>query len=288
MDFRPLEITDKEIFEKYAKMNLNCDDSFAMIWLENFNKTTEICVLDNIIILRTRRGEKIIYYPPLTEDTKLIQEAIDLILKHEAQYERPFVICGLVAEQIALLPSDTYNIVHDLDAQDYIYSVSDLTNLAGGKYHSKRNFITRFEKSYNYSFRPYKEEDRETLIELFKKWEVDAVGNYWEEEKPMFNQALDYWRELDLKIGLLFVDKTLVAFSINHVTKDMALTLVEKADTSYIGAYQMINRETASAFFQTVKFINRQDDMGIEGLRKSKLSYHPIQLTEKYNILGHK
>ena len=107
-------------------------------------------------------------------------------------------------------------------------------------------------------------------------------------EKVAIMHALTDYKELDLKIGLLLVDGKIVAFSVSAISvHNIAQVFFEKADTQYKGVYAMINYLTASTFLNTTTYINREEDMGIEGLRKAKLSYNPAIIYEKY-ILEYK
>ena len=105
-------------------------------------------------------------------------------------------------------------------------------------------------------------------------------------EKNAIENALSYYKDLGLRGALIKVEGKVIAFSMGDKRNDeMAVIHFEKADTDYVGAYTVINRDFVKNCWSDVKYINREDDMGIEGLRKSKLSYYPDILLEVYTAI---
>ena len=123
------------------------------------------------------------------------------------------------------------------------------------------------------------------MLALFDKWYVKSEHETLDLERKVIVRALDYYKELNLKIGILEGDGNLVAFSISAVeNNNVAHAMFEKGDTSYDGIYQMINQQTCEKLFNGCKYVNREEDMNIEGLRKAKMSYYPEILLEKYTL----
>lgn len=155
----------------------------------------------------------------------------------------------------------------------------------GKKYSSKRNHINKLTERHSFEYRRYNKEDYENCIMLYQEW-VKAKGgltdNYQNEYKAL-KDALTYIDELGLVCGLLFVDGKLEAFSIGEkFGDDMAIIHFEKANAAIQGTYALINREFVCHEWSDLEYINREEDMGLEGLRKAKLSYNPVFLNEKY------
>jgi hypothetical protein len=226
--------------------------------------------------------DKYLFLPPYLYDDKYLKEAVALAEEHASANGVKFVMRGLNEEQISKLSG--YNVTTKDSDSDYIYSVKQLSELSGKKFHSKRNFVNRFTAKYNYSFREYTSSDYEKVIGLCKKWlnekESDSLWEF-----NAIDNALKLVDELSLKIGLLEVGENLVATSISDIESNgVAHTLFEKADKEYDGVYQAINYLTAKHILKDCEIVNRQEDMGIEGLRKAKLSYNPIQIAKKYTI----
>jgi hypothetical protein len=130
----------------------------------------------------------------------------------------------------------------------------------------------------------YEKNDYEKAVALCEKWLNEKESNATFELMAI-KRALELYDVLHLKIGLLFVQETLVGLSISDIASNgVAHTLFEKGDIEYEGVYQAINYLTAKELLVGCEVVNRQEDMGIEGLRKAKLSYNPIKLAEKYYI----
>lgn len=172
------------------------------------------------------------------------------------------------------------------DNFEYIYLANDLAELPGKKYHSKRNHIKNFKKLYEYDFEKLNEDNKQDFL---------AAANYWYEQNPKTNDTtvelngikniLENLNILNVFGGAIRVNGEIVAFSIASKINDETVNIhIEKALPEYRNAYPVINQEFAKLLNNNFKYINREDDIGIEGLRKAKLSYKPIKLLKKYEI----
>jgi hypothetical protein len=304
--FRELTLEDKKVFDAFAEYfpePIGSEFCFPFLFIEDIFGTVRICNTDDIIIVKTKWYDKSIFLPPILKDAKKFGKAIQMI-ELDAQNEGvPLEIRMVSKSQADLFDPTKFQITDDPDYSEFIYNTDDLINLVGKKFHSKRNFITRFYKTYaDYTFREYDaKKDSDGIVLLLEKWGVNTLHEKWAVEDKLIFRALDFHKELDLKIAVLYVGHTLVAFSINYVcgiptnydceipknyvgNSEVAHTFFEKADTDYVGVYQVINQRTAELFFGGTKFVNRQCDMGVEGLRKAKLSYNPVKLLHKYKV----
>ena len=169
---------------------------------------------------------------------------------------------------------------------DYVYSREKLATLKGKKYHAKRNHISYFEKNNNWSFEPLTRENIADCVAMNEKWyelnvEKDRVGI--EHEREVLRMNFDHFDEIGCVGGVLRVDGEVVAFTFGERLNDNTfVTHFEKAFSDIRGAYPMINRLFAQEMLSDYEFVNREDDVGSEGLRSAKLSYHPDILLEKF------
>ncbi|MDD6276833.1 MAG: phosphatidylglycerol lysyltransferase domain-containing protein [Clostridia bacterium] len=172
---------------------------------------------------------------------------------------------------------------------DYVYRVETLAQLPGKKYHAKRNHISFFEKTYNWTYEEINHSNMPECIEMSKKWyEINTEKNPEEikAESEVLNLAFDLYDKLDFAGGLIRVDGEVIAFTMGEKLNDkMFDTHFEKAFADIRGAYPIINREFAKNTINNYEFVNREDDVGSEGLRKAKLSYHPEFLVEKFTAV---
>lgn len=187
------------------------------------------------------------------------------------------------------------------DYRDYIYSLEDLSQLSGRKYQPKRNHINRFESKYSYTFEPLSAADFEQCLALACRWQrqkmeaqddMVEVRNRVEHECPpteehiAIRRAFEAYDELQLVGGVLKVEGRVVAFTYGSPLGDkLFCTHIEKADASIEGAFQMINRCFAQMLQQMgYEMVNREEDMGIAGLRRAKQSYYPVMMQEKMSL----
>lgn len=189
--------------------------------------------------------------------------------------------------QLERLFPGKFEIIEDRDSADYIYNSEDLINLTGKKYHAKRNHIKKF-KCNNWSFEPITENNIDDCIKMNIEWckknncELDeGMSDEWCAIKRSFK----YFKQLDFFGGLLRIDGRVVAYTIaEELTEDTVVVHIEKAFSDIQGAYPAINQEFVANMASNYRYINREEDLGIEGLRKAKLSYYPEILLTKYIV----
>lgn len=201
---------------------------------------------------------------------------------------------------------ESYLVTEAEDAKDYIYSAESLRTLSGRKYSKKRNHINKFLAEYEgrWKYRKLTCTDHDDIMNFLDAWMKAKLDLGPEAGVNEFNEKFDAESELaaeyhgikDLvgedvffscfRIGGIFIDDKLEAFSIGDYNKleKMGLVSVEKANENISGLYQMINQQFAINEFPDAEIINREDDIGMEGLRQSKLSYYPIGYARKFTL----
>ena len=169
------------------------------------------------------------------------------------------------------------------DDFDYIYDFKGLKELRGNMYHKKKNHVNQFKKQYNWSNRPISSVNMSDVLQVMSLWFTDDTQEMLDEKRAI-QRVLDHWEDLNVSGTLLYVNEKPIAFAIGEIVqKDTLLMHFEKADRNYQGAYEMITHCYLSNF-DNLTYVNREQDLGIPGLRKSKLSYHPVDFISKYNI----
>lgn len=290
--FQPINLADKERVQKYTlpARRRNCDLSFANLYSWRFLYRTEIAEQDGFLLFRFYADGQPVYMMPVgAGDVATVVEAlIDDAHRLEVPFRMLGVCINMRAELEAAFPG-RFTFTVDRDYSDYIYLRTDLATLRGKKFQPKRNHINRFKASYpDYE---YKELTPALVPECLRLEAVWCKENDCEQDEALraerrsMTDALTHSAELDLLGGVLHVHGDIVAFTygapINNETFD---TCVEKADTNIEGAYAMINYEFANHIPEQYTYINREEDLGLEGLRKAKLSYQPETLLEKYIV----
>ena len=186
------------------------------------------------------------------------------------------------------LPPEKYLVEEEEDAKDYLYDGNALRTLSGRKLHKKKNHYNNFMKNYGerFSYRPLECSDHDAVIRFLDKWR----GGKGEEVESHLDREVDGIHdcsEISAESGAIFIDGELEAFSVGSLNRrdNMAVIHIEKANPEIDGLYQAINKEFLCRAFPEAAIINREDDVGLEGLRKSKLSYYPSGFAKKFLIM---
>ncbi|MBR2879379.1 MAG: DUF2156 domain-containing protein [Oscillospiraceae bacterium] len=293
LSFQPLSIGDKKTVDAVSAVenSRSADFVFGNMFLWNDKYRQSICISEGRLYVRAE-GEHVPIFPfPIGNGD--LGEAIEKLLAYTREQGYSLVLRGVELhhkEQLEALFPGRFSFVHDRDYDDYIYSAEKLATLAGKKLHGKRNHINRFEATYpNCHFEPLRKEHFPLCRELLDLWEKEVndgehlVGN----ERQAIELAFENFEALSLMGGVLFVGEKLVAFTLGEViSSDCFNVHFEKADADTEGAYPMINREFVRYILKEyphISYVNREDDMGLDNLRKSKLSYRPEIILEKYS-----
>ena len=261
ISFKDITLADKDTITSFTMKSdrRNCDLSFSNLCSWRFLYDTKFAVVDNFLVFKFWAGEQLAYMMPIgTGDLKaILRKLIEDADKEKQSFCMLGVCSNMRVDLETTLPSQ-FVFTEDRDYADYIYLKSDLSTLKGKKFQSKRNHINRFRNNCD---------------------QQEGTGN----ERRALIYALHNFEALGLTGGILHVNSKIVAFTfgmpINHETFGVH---VEKADTNIEGAYAMINYEFANRIPEQYIYINREEDLGIEGLRKAKLSYQPVTILEKY------
>jgi hypothetical protein len=220
-----------------------------------------------------------------------LSTAVRLLWEEVRNQGREFMMIGLPEEakdRLEQAMPGVFSFSENRDNADYLYRSSDLINLAGRDYHSKRNFITRFKVMFQgqYAYEPITQDNMGDVWIFQREWcrKNDCKSQVsLMEEQTAISVVLDNFDKLGVAGGLLRLNGRVAAFTTGSpITSDTYGIQVEKADYEIPGAYPMINHEFALRNCADYEFINREEDMGIEGLRRAKLSYHPVKLISKY------
>ena len=235
-----------------------------------------------LVIRAYINGERRAAYILLSQDDTPRYEAIVPLVEADAsRQELPLTLMGLTESECRFLEQqypDTFVIDYNRDFADYVYRADDLRTLKGRKYAQKRNHVNKFKSLYPYHYEPITNNNIQDCLRLEEEWIAQHSNDESAlAERTVIQQALLHFEELGLQGGALYVDNQLIAFTYGSpINEEMFCTHVEKADIRYEGVYQMINQLFAQHLLENYTFINREEDMGIAGLRKSKMSYEPV------------
>lgn len=288
IQFKDLTLEDKATITKYTmgSNHRNCDLSFSNLCSWRFLYNTQFAEVDGFLVLKFWANTKLAHMMPIGEgDLKKVVKDLEANAQKEGEELWMLGVTPDMKDEIEKAMPGRFVFTPDRNYADYIYLRTDLATLSGKKYQPKRNHINKFKKMYNYEYIELTPDHIQECLRLEDEW---CKQNGCKKKEGMLNEkraivyALTHFEKLGLTGGLLHVDNKIVAFTfgapINHDTFGVH---VEKADIDIEGAYTMINHEFAKRIPEQYTYINREEDLGIEGLRKAKLSYHPTILLEK-------
>ncbi|MBQ4313331.1 MAG: DUF2156 domain-containing protein [Clostridia bacterium] len=266
-----------------------CIYTFAqlMLWAPRYN--TAVCRYKDALLIVSGEQHEYAIYPAGRYD---IREVMEQYSEYFAQRGLPLRIAAAERWQMEELMEefpDRFEAEESRDDFDYIYNAEDLINLSGKKYHGKRNHIAKFTRAHpDWTFEEVVPENTADAARMAQRWcEENGCdeGSGLAIEACAIQQALSKREVLGLVGGIVRVDGEAVALSMGErLNEDTLVVHFEKALAEYSEAYTVINREFAARFAQGYRYINREEDLGIEGLRKAKLSYRPAILLEKFYI----
>ncbi|SHF25663.1 hypothetical protein SAMN05444405_106159 [Bacteroides luti] len=287
--FKDITLEDKEAITSIT-MNSerkNCDLSFSNLCSWRFMYDTKFAIVDGFLLFKFHMNNELAYMMPVGEgDLKKILEAIIDDAASEGKSFLMYGVCNNMKDEIEKLMPGKFDFSSNRDYVDYIYLRTDLAELKGKKFQPKRNHANKFYKTYtDYEYVSITADRISECLRLEEEWckandcgQQNGLGN----ERKSLTYALNHFDELGLTGGILYVNGKIAAFTfgmpINHETFGVH---VEKADTEIEGAYNVINQEFAKHIPEQFVYLNREEDLGIEGLRKAKLSYQPAILLEK-------
>lgn len=283
LEFKVPEIEDKCWVDKCFSCadSLNSEYTFGSVFIWKTPYRTQIAKYKDFFICRWGRGEDISYSLPIgCGDFK---DAVEAIINDAEQNNIKPHIYGITENYKALLNEyfpDKFSFEYDDGFNDYIYEAEALANLSGKKYHGKRNHISVFKRTYpDWTYEEINESNIAEVVNLHTRWinERDDDDPDFSLEFEAVLTGLDNYKELGFKGGIIKVGRTPIAYTFGEAINDECfVTHFEKAPPEINGAYTIINQEFAKRLFADgYKYINREEDLGIEGLRKAKQSYHP-------------
>ena len=236
----------------------------------------------------TQDGFEIYLYPAGEGDVRPALEAIFADAKERGGKLRLRGVTQDRREELERLYPGKFSFTPYRDSFDYIYTVEELTELHGKKLQAKRNHCNRFEIDHpDFRTEPVTPENLCRCREMVSKWyEIHEWNEQIEQEKTAIARAFDCFETASMDGLMLIENDEVIAFSMGaRMNEKYYDVCFEKAYSAINGAYAMINREFVRHLPESFKYINREEDLGIPGLRQSKLSYHPSVLLHKYAVM---
>jgi len=276
---------DKSLIIRYLAINKfkNSEYNFTTIMAWQFAYECEYTIAHDCLLLKGVSDGNVYFYFPLgtPENVKAVLYAL---IEHCKAAELPLVLANVSDDMLAMLECvgmvDMFDKEEHRDAADYIYRREKLVSLSGKKLHGKKNHLNFFNNNYDSRLEPISDSNIAACEKMLKAEITERSTRPHEEINATF-MALRYRDEFGLRSGALFVDDFLVGVILAEHHHDMALIQIAKSDVSYRGASVALFQKFLSENFEDCEYVNFMEDLGLEGLRRAKLSYDPDHLIQK-------
>lgn len=298
LEFKDLTIESKDILEPFFNIRsmTSCEYNFNTLFMWAKHNKIQYALGDEFLLLSEVYNDKFILLMPLCKEENF-QSAFETARTYCKENNHDFniyVTDHVFKDFVVKTYPEEFDVVMERDLFDYLYDGDSLRNLTGKKYNKKRNHLNAFyaENEGRYEFRSLVKEDRPMICKFLRSWKnnKDELTETLNDELEAICKMLDHLDDLNIHTGAVYIDGNLEAFTLGSLINQgrEAVIHIEKANDNIRGLYPFINQKFLQESFPKVELVNREEDLGIEGLRKAKLSYYPVEVLEKYNIIEKK
>jgi hypothetical protein len=288
--FKDFSLEEKPLLEatflKFPPVISEFTFTNLFIWRQAYQ--LRISHLKNFICLLSNRGDQSFFFPPVGEGDRV--ESFRILLHYLKERGISPKIARVPESMVTQIDWKENGMQVDLDRDqsDYIYLAEDLIKLEGRKYHRKRNHIKQFKEKYSYQYLSLAPEWISECLRLETEWcdlrhceVVPGLAN----ESVAIKEALTQFDQLKMKAGAILIDGKLEAFTLGEpLNPETVVIHIEKANPAFEGLYPTINQAFLENQWSEYPFVNREQDLGEEGLRKAKESYFPHHMIHKYIV----
>ncbi len=287
---KPITLADQEIFGHYFANMENSTYNFTNMFIWGTSHDIRYAMVEDTLVLffQHKNGPITAGYPVGPGDTEKAIHALRADMEARGLNLVLRNLSGWMKEELEAILPGKFEFVLDDTASDYVYETASLISLSGKKLHAKRNHVNYFKNNYDFTYSALTEADLAECKAVFDRWidEKETDMRYIGDSRTAAFTLLDNYHALPVRGGVIRVGGRIIAFSIGEpITEDMALLHVEFADSTLRGAFNIINQQFAEHAWADTRFLNREEDMGLEGLRRAKQAYRPAFMVDKYNAV---
>ena len=296
-EYQVIDLSQKKMMKSYFDLvdYKACEYSFMTLYMWQHIYNTHVMEKDDTMYVFGHDDKGYFSIVPVSKKKRWERDLIELEKIFQKCFNSAKIVMRAVPEEYAKFIEeehpDRFNIYKERDAFDYVYDADKLRTLSGRKLHAKKNHFNSFLKEYEgrYQYKRLTEKSQfNDALDVMKRWaENKTIDDTIEVESEMVEKIFkNYEQHKDTKIGGIYIDGRLEAFTFADMLKeDMVCVHIEKANPEIRGLYPAINKIFLCEEYPDVKFVNSEDDLGLENLRKAKMSYNPIELIEKYTLV---
>lgn len=289
LEFKKIFIEDGNLIRKYLieSSNMCCEFSFGNNVLWNADEKLEYCIVEECLLYRMVYDEEVKYCTPGFKGNA--DKLLELIHEDAEMLGKDYRITCLSEEmkqEIESIKPSQYVFETDRAHSDYIYVVDELARLSGKKFHKKKNHLNKFLKNYDFTYEEISSDNVEDCIKMKNEW-MESRSEKTQSlmiESRAIDEALLNFEKFGFIGGLIRIDGKVCAFTLGErLCTDTFVTHFEKALDGVDGLYAAINQQFAqNALNEKFIYVNREEDLGLEGLRQAKMTYNPQIIYNKY------
>ena len=293
LDFKEMSLEDKTLFDNFFnRPSLNLSEfTFTNLFVWSDYRKIKYSLYEDGLIIFAKLNNESYFFPPIGYENindYAINDIFRKMLEYKMDSNFKIKINRVPEVYVNSLDKKFFNIVEDRDNFDYVYSREELIQLKGRKFALKRNFVSNFFENYEFEYLQYSDKYYDGCLSLAKEWL--AKHNNSTSTQAEFNAIIklldNYSHFSNIRGAVLIIDSRVVAFAFGEkLNNDTFVIHFEKGNIDYIGIYQTINKLfIENEVDKNFLYINREQDLGIEGIRKAKESYNPVYLVKKYSV----
>ena len=288
--FKDLSLEEKPLFDTLFNLfpPVISEFTFTNLFIWRHAYQLKISRFKNFLCLLSDPGENSFFFPPIGEEDMV--ECYRILLQYLKGKGALPKIARVPEAMVTQMDWKGEGFVAELDRaqSDYLYLMEDLIKLEGRKYHRKRNHIKQFKEKYSHQYIPLTSEWISECLRLETEWcdlrQCEVIPGLLNESIAI-KEAFTHFEELGLKGGAILINEKLEAFTLGEpLNRDTVVIHIEKANSAYEGLYSLINQAFLENEWSEYTYVNREQDLGEEGLRKAKESYFPHHRVNKYTI----
>lgn len=289
-DYEALDLSHRDLVASHlrAAPPASSELTFTNLFIWQAHYRTRLREQDGCLLLLAHPPgqEEPFALPPLGAGDQA--QAVDALMADMAQGGLTPRLCRADAALVQRLDPDRYLIIPDHDQDDYVYLVEELIALSGNRFHKKKNHLNKFLKSAPHEYRPLDRELVERVLAMQQDWcafrDCASDESLAQEDQAIY-KALKHFGELDYQGAAILVDGKVEAFSLGEpLNPDTVVIHIEKANPAINGLYAAMNQMFLARAWSGFTYVNREQDLGVEGLRAAKQSYNPHHMAEKFVI----
>ncbi len=288
LTFKALDITDRDIFMPILRQEqpLISEYTFSNLFMWRHSRKIDWAVYKKGLILKVRHDDDHDCFLPPAGFSDPLDAYRKITQWCRERGKHQVGVFRLPSAHAELLRGEGWRVEDNRDQYDYVYDTMSLADLPGNHLDGKRGFINKFQREVEHEYQVYQERFKAGCLELAQIWMADRNPDEpaLQAEYDALREYLDHWEQLQGRGGVFIRRGKVIAFTFGEeLNRETFVIHFEKADTQYPGVYQAINhRFVNEEIKEKYRYVNREQDLGIPGIRKAKESYHPSHMVEKY------